>query len=135
MKTPVVAALLAAGLVAGCATQPKLDYREYAGQPIKSFYMTNYDGWAPVSDNQLVVWTGINEAYLIQVAGYCPDLKFAHVVAVTSTASNVDKFEKVIVGRDRCFINEIRPIDTKQMKADRKLMREQMRKPAADPVS
>jgi hypothetical protein len=135
MKTPLVAALLAAGLVAGCASQPKLDYREYAGQPIKSFYMTNYDGWTPVSDDQIVVWTGINEAYLIQVTGYCPDLKFAHAVAVTSTGNNVDKFEKVLVGRDRCFINEIRPIDTRQMKEDRKLMREQMRKPAADPAN
>jgi hypothetical protein len=34
----------------------------------------------------------------------------------------------VIVGRDRCFINEIRPLDTKQMKEDRKLLREQMKK-------
>jgi hypothetical protein len=131
----MVAALLAAGLAAGCASQPKLDYREYAGQPVKSFYMTNYDGWSPVSEDQLVIWTGMNEAYLIQVTGYCPDLQFAQVVAVTSTANNVDKFERVIVGRDRCFINEIRPIDTRQMKEDRKLMREQMRKPAADPAT
>ena len=34
---------------------------------------------------------------------------------------------KVIVGRDKCFIEEIRPIDTKQMKADRKLMKEQLK--------
>ena len=47
---------------------------------------------------------------------------------MTSTANTVDKFEKVIVGRDRCFIKEIRPVDTKQMKADRKLMLEQMKK-------
>jgi hypothetical protein len=117
------------GLVAGCASQTKLDYREYAGQPIKSFYMNNYDGWTPVSRDQLVVWTGINEAYLLKVTGYCPNLQYAHAIGVTSTANTVDKFEKVVVGRDRCFINEIRPIDTKQMKEDRKLLREQMRKP------
>ena len=40
--------------------------------------------------------------------------------------------EKVIVGRDRCFINEIRPLDTKQMKADRKLLNEQMKKARAE---
>ncbi len=51
---------------------------------------------------------------------------------MTSTANTVDKFEKVIVGRDRCFINEIRPIDTKQMKADRKLLREQEKQASAE---
>jgi len=124
MKTSVVAAVMAVGLMAGCASQTKLDYREYAGQPVKSFYMNSYDGWSPVSKDQLVVWTGLNEAYLLKVTGYCPNLQYAHAIAVTSTANTVDKFEKVIVGRDKCFINEIRPIDTKQMKEDRKLLRE-----------
>jgi len=124
MKTSVVATVMAVGLVAGCASQTKLDYREYAGQPVKSFYMNSYDGWTPVSKDQLVVWTGLNEAYLLKVTGYCPNLQYAHAIGVTSTANTVDKFEKIIVGRDRCFINEIRPIDTKQMKEDRKLLRE-----------
>jgi hypothetical protein len=130
MKTPLVvtAALLAAALMAGCAQTPKLDYREYAGEPVKSFYLDNFDGWTPVSKDQLVVWSGLNEAYLLTVTGYCPDLKFANTVAVTSTANTVDKFEKVIVGRDRCFIKEIRPVDTKQMKVDRKVLRDQMKK-------
>ena len=132
MKTSLVVTALAAATLAGCASSPKLDYREYAGEPIKSFYMVDYDGWSPVSDNQLVVWTGINKAYLLSVKGYCPDLKFANAIAVTSTANTVDKFEKVIVGRDRCFINEIRPLDTKQMKEDRKLLNEQMKKARAE---
>jgi hypothetical protein len=131
MKTSLAATLLGAALIAGCASQPKLDYREYAGQPVKSFHMTSYDGWTPVSKDQLVVWTGLNEAYLLTVRGYCPNLEYAHAVAVTSTGNTVDKFEKVIVGRDVCFIYEIRPIDAKQMKEDRKLLREQMRKPAS----
>jgi hypothetical protein len=75
----------------------------------------------------------LNRAYLISVNGYCPDLQYANAIAVTSTGNTVDKFEKVIVGRDRCFIKEIRPLDTKQMKEDRKLLREQMKKPEAPP--
>jgi hypothetical protein len=131
MKITLFATVLAAVALAGCASTlaklngPKLDYTDYAGEPVKSFYMQNFDGWTPVSKDQLVVWSGINKAYLIRVTGYCPDLQFANRIAVTSTANTVDKFEKVIVGRDRCFINEIRPIDTKQMKEDRKLLREQ----------
>jgi len=67
------------------------------------------------------------EDYIIKVSGYCPDLMFANAVGVTNSAGTVDKFEKVIVGHDKCFIEEIRPIDTKQMKADRKLMKEQLK--------
>jgi len=123
----------AAALLAGCATGPHLNYTEYAGEPVKSFYMPSFDGWNVISKDQLVVWTGMNKAYLLTVTGYCPDLQFAQAIAVTSTGSTVDRFEKVLVGRDRCFINEIRPLDTKQMKADRKLMREQMKKAQEPP--
>ncbi|MEO8019194.1 MAG: DUF6491 family protein [Pseudomonadota bacterium] len=125
----VLTSLIAAALFTGCATGPKLDYTDYAGEPVKSFYMPNFDGWSAVSKDQVVIWSGMNKAYLLTVTGYCPDLQFANAIAVTSTAHTVDRFEKVIVGRDRCLINEIRPLDTKQLKADRKLMREQMKKP------
>jgi len=131
MKFPLV--IIAGALLAGCATGPKLDYTDYAGEPVKSFYMNNFDGWSAVSKDQLVVWSGMNKAYLLTVTGYCPDLQYANAIAVTSTGNTVDRFEKVIVGRDRCFINEIRPLDTKQMKEDRKLLREQMKKPAPLP--
>lgn len=129
-RVPLLVGVLLAG---GCASAPKLDYTDYAGEPVRSFYMGTFDGWTAVSRDQLVVWTGFNKAYLLTVTGYCPDLQFANTIAVTSTGSTVDKFEKVLVGRDRCLINEIRPLDTKQLKADRKLLREQMKKPAEAP--
>ena len=128
---PALAGAVGMALFAGCATQPKLDYTDYAGEPVKSFYMSHFDGWSVVSKNQLVVWTDMNKAYLLNITGYCPDLQFANAIAVTSSANTVDKFEKVNVGKDRCFIDTIRPLDTKQMKEDRKLLREQMKKPAA----
>jgi hypothetical protein len=128
MKKSLFVSALAAATLAGCATGPKLNYAEYAGEPVKSFYIGNFDGWNAISKDQLVVWSSFNKAYLLKIAGYCPDLQFAQAIAITSTGNTVDKFEKVIVGRDRCLINEIRPLDTKQMKADRKLLREQMKK-------
>lgn len=130
MKSSVIssiAALCAAVLLAGCATGPKLNYSEYAGEPVSSFYMSNFDGWSAVSKDQLVVWAGMNKAYLLTIEGYCPDLQYAHAVAVTSTGNTVDKFEKVIVGKDRCFIKEIRPLDVKQMKEDRKILRDEQK--------
>ena len=135
MKNSLFAAsgVVCAALLAGCATGPQLDYTDYAGEPVKSFYMNNFDGWTVISKDQLVVWSGMNKAYLLRITGYCPDLQYANAIAVTSTANTVDKFEKVIVGKDRCFIKEIRPLDTKQMKEDRKLLREQMKKAEAPP--
>ena len=131
MKTATLASFsvvaTAAALLTGCATGPKLNYSEYAGEPVKSFYMPNFDGWSAVSKDQLVVWAGLNKAYLLKIEGYCPDLQFANAIAVTSTGNTVDKFEKVLVGRDRCLINEIRPLDVKQMKEDRKIMREEQK--------
>ena len=130
MKNSVLAsfsALCAAALLTACATGPKLNYSEYAGQPVKSFYMSNFDGWSAVSKDQVVVWAGLNKAYLLSIDGYCPDLQFANTIAVTSTANTVDKFEKVIVGRDRCLIREIRPLDVKQMKEDRKILRDEQK--------
>jgi hypothetical protein len=125
----VTTTILAAALLTACASnRPRLDYTDYAGEPVKSFYMSDFDGWSSVSKDQLVVWAGMNKAYLLTVTGYCPDLQFANTIAVTSTGNTVDKFEKVIVGRDRCLIREIRPIDVKQMKADRKVLREQQKK-------
>ena len=129
---PALAGVVSA-LLAGCATGPKLDYTDYAGEPVKSFYMNNFDGWTVISKDQVVIWSGMNRAYLLTLTGYCPDLQYANAIAVTSTGNTVDRFEKVIVGKDRCFINEIRPLDTKQMKEDRKLMREQMKKPQEPP--
>jgi hypothetical protein len=130
---PALAGVACVALLAGCATGPKLDYTDYAGEPIKSFYMNNFDGWTVISKDQVVIWSGMNKAYLLTLTGYCPDLQYVNAIAVTSTGNTVDRFEKVIVGKDRCFINEIRPLDTKQMKEDRKLMREQMKKPQEPP--
>ena len=39
---------------------------EYAGTPIERFTAFDLDGWTPVSRNQLVVWSGPNEAYLLK---------------------------------------------------------------------
>jgi len=127
MKTsPFVIAFLAIALM-GCASSAKLDFREYAGEPVKSFWMTDYHGWAPVADHQLVIWAGMDEAYLLTVKGYCPGVMFAYSIAVTSSGGTVDNHERVIVDNNRCMIGEIRPIDTRQMKEDRKLIYEQRR--------
>lgn len=94
-------------------------YVDYAGAPIKEFHSWRLDGWEAVSRNKLVVWGGVNEAYLLTVWDSCQDLLFANRVAVSSTLHSFSTLETVSVGRERCPISEIRPIDIKRMKADR----------------
>lgn len=136
MKPFITAALFTAVLLAGCANtiaklkgpDANLNYADYAGEPIQSFWMSRVDGWASISDREIVVRSDIKKAYLVKVAGFCPDLKFAATIGITSSADQVDRFSKVVVGHDQCLISEIRPIDMARMNADRKALREQAKK-------
>jgi Family of unknown function (DUF6491) len=121
--------LLAAAVllvVSGCAADlvrrpspPALKYHDYAGPPIDDFYVFRFDGWEVVGRDELVVWTGLNEAYLLKVWDTCPDLEFALRIGVTTTSSRVSRFDKVRVGRERCPISQIQRIDIARLKADR----------------
>jgi hypothetical protein len=125
------AGLCAGVMLAGCGSglsrrdEAGLKYVDYAGEPVQQVTaMRGVDGWTPVSRNQLVIWTGINEAWLLKVWDNCPDLNFATAIRVTQTGNSISRFEKVIAGRDTCPIEEIRPIDVSRMKADRKAARD-----------
>ena len=69
--------------------------------------------------NQVVVWTQINDAYLITVWDSCQDLNFAPRIGIKSIGNTVSRLDSIRVGRDRCPIQEIQPIDVKRYKADR----------------
>jgi len=130
MKLRVLLFAAVAGLSA-CATDvtrrpttPPLRYADYAGPVIEDFHYFRLDGWEVVSRYELVVWTGLQEAYLLKVWESCQDLEFAFKIGFTSSFSRVTRFDKLIVGRDRCPISEIRRIDVARMKADRAKARE-----------
>ena len=95
-------------------------YQDYAGEPVDTVdTMGRVTGWTSVSRDQLVIWTGVNDAWLIKVWSTCRDLQFANTVAVKRTGTKITKFDQVLVGEERCQISEIRRVDVKQMKADR----------------
>lgn len=110
---------------AGAWQKTSLSYANYAGEPIERFTAFDIDGWTPVDRNRVVLWTGVNEAFLVKVWDNCRDLQFADAIAVTRTASSVSRFESLRVGADRCPISEIRRVDVKQMRADRRAARAQ----------
>ena len=123
---PALAAALLV-LLAACAgglarkdDAAQFRYQDYAGDPVDTVEtMGRVTGWSSVSRTQLVIWTGLNEAWLLKVWDTCPDLMFAESISVSRSGSRITKFDRVLVGVDRCQISEIRPIDVKQMKADR----------------
>ena len=135
MKRFVFAALWLALLSAcgtGLARRDALDlkYVDYAGEPVEQIRsMRGLDGWTPVSRNQLVIWTGHNEAWLIKVWDGCANLSFANAIQVTQTGRTITRFDKVLVENESCPIIEMRPVDVVRMKADRKAARDTVAKP------
>jgi hypothetical protein len=132
MKTPI-AVILAAVLASACATTgggPEsmikrsddrlAKYEPYVGEPVDGFTAFHYDSWEPINRTQLVLRTTMNEAYLLTVDGTCTDLPFAQTIGVTTTGSQITKFDKVLVRGHRCLIRQIQPIDVRQMRADQR---------------
>ncbi|WP_460734695.1 DUF6491 family protein [Lysobacter tyrosinilyticus] len=108
-------------------------YRAHAQPPVQSLrYLSRIDGWTPLGDRALAIWTRPNEAYLLEVDG-CPDLDFAQAIGLTHNFGTVySRFDKVIprVGAGvpqpiPCYIREIRPLDVKAIKSAEKDMRKQ----------
>jgi hypothetical protein len=94
-------------------------YLRYAGAPIDRFtYLGRYDSWQALSRNQLVVWTSMNDAYLLTVADVCTGLQFAQRIGVSSTGGTVSRLEAVSFDHQRCPISEIRPVDYRNMRRD-----------------
>lgn len=135
---PLLAAALAAAALAGCASAgPRLDdaqrlalYRQHAGAPVDRFqYFGRIDGWTPLGDSALALWTRPNQAYLLELQGRCPDLDFARAITVSNQMGTVHRrFDKVVV-LDRqsiqvpCFIERILPLDVKALKQAQREMR------------
>jgi hypothetical protein len=129
MKIPLFAASLLFAFSA-CASDPKMReadrlelYRANAGASVDNFqYFGRLDGWTPLGETALAIWTRPSEAYLLELTGTCHDLDFAQAITVTNQFGKVyRRFDKVIVlGRGAnqipCWIRDIRPINVKALK-------------------
>jgi hypothetical protein len=121
-------AVLAAFIISACSGIPRrasdqedlARYLQYAGEPVDSVsYLGRYDGWRALGRDNLVLFMGPTEAYLLTVAGPCNDLPFATRVAIKSRGPTLSRGDAVIIGRgQRCLITELRPIDYRRMKQD-----------------
>lgn len=104
--------------VQGSPTSGAEEYLRFAGDPVDRFQLLELQRWVLLDEQRIVVWPRLNQAFLLRVDPPCQELEWAHKIGLTSSANVVNKrFDSVIVGDDRCRINEIRPIDLKRMKA------------------
>lgn len=139
MKAPMLTAACAALLaLSACATGAKLSdgeklalYRSHTGAPVDSFsFFGRINGWAPIGDSALVVWTKPNEAWLLDLSGPCQDIEYTPAIGLTSSMNRVyARFDKVLVNRPGsmnipCFIQQIRPLDVKAVRASEQELRE-----------
>ena len=141
----------AALLIAGCSTAGNLRdedrlalYVAHAGAPVTSIHFAGrLDGWTPLGDEHVALWTRPSQAYLIRFVGSCPDVEFATELAVSSQFHTVhSRFDTITpIGGGAagmgCRIGEIRPVDVKAVKADEKALRDgaSLRDRPADPAA
>jgi hypothetical protein len=130
MRNQLIAALLCLAATAGSAVadtratqQANLEkYTPYLQAPVDSFAFWTLHKWQLVGPEKVVVWSTINDAYLVTVEKPCAGLEWARGIGLSSKQSRQvsRRMDFVTVGHDQCRIQEIRPIDTRRMDADRK---------------
>jgi hypothetical protein len=133
-RSALLGAVLTATL-AGCASDPQrlqrddqrvAAYAAAAGPAVRTFrFFGPLYSWEPLGNQQLVVYTRPNQAWLLDVAG-CPGLPFTNAIGLTSNMHEVTvMLDKVLTGRRDypCTITRARPLDVTHLKAVRKAQR------------
>jgi hypothetical protein len=88
------------------------DYARFAGDPVKQIRFASLQGWEPIDREHVVLFTRYTEAWLLDLAGPCLDVKFAYAISVTSFGNRIHSgFDKLLVGQQECRISQIRPVD------------------------
>jgi hypothetical protein len=138
---PTCAALaLAVALLAACSAgipvrqdpeEVRNRYQAYAGAPIDHFnWLGRYDGWEALGPDELVVFTSVNNAYLLKVSPPCNDLRGAVRVGLTATGGSVyARLDSVTTRGWRCRILQIRKLDYRRMQADLRRARQEQQQP------
>lgn len=141
MKTTktLLSALVLAMALGACSTTRQSEaetlalYKAHAGEPVRDFqYFGQINGWTPLGDSALAVWTKPSQAYLLELYGTCPDLDYAPAISLSNMMSRVSaRFDSVTVHgggtgsiRIPCRIETIRPLDVKALKQAQKNLRE-----------
>ncbi|WP_154222767.1 DUF6491 family protein [Marinicella rhabdoformis] len=128
MRNHIQTVILAFALVlSGCASNkakgPRVNYQNFVVQErlesvnrITQFRMTR---WQSLDERFFILNASRKRNYLIEVMGYCPDLKYGHTLRLDQSMSSSlqSKFDSVIVDSDpnqKCTIKNIYPLSKEQ---------------------
>jgi hypothetical protein len=107
-------------------------HEAHAGAPVDSFrYHGRINGWMPLGDSAIVLWTRPGEAWLLDLHGSCPDIAYAPTISVSHQNGRVSaRFDRVFARGGGssdipCTIRQIRPLDVKAIRHAEKTARDQ----------
>src|SRR5512146_1325143 len=122
--------MVAAAALAACAGAPparssstqRASYMAHAGKPVDRFtWLTSYRRWTAISSDQIVVWTDLDQAYLVTVRHPCATLWFARRIGFTHTGDSVyARANAVKADGWTCLIKTIQPVDYRQMQQEQR---------------
>ena len=128
MKIPIARLLCGALLLVGGARADTPEtqsenferFTPYLQRPVEQFKFWSMYKWQLVGPDKVVVWTTIDDAYLLTVETPCTQLQWSRDLGVTSQASHtvMRRMDAVVAGNDRCRILEIRPVDYRLMQSE-----------------
>ena len=127
LRAAALAAMGAAALLlAACASNGGPDERrarrfdfvqQFAGPPVDSFHFWELKRFEVLGEHGLVVWTTLDDAYLITVQRPCSGLVFANAISLSSTQRRVhQRFDTVNFDLQRCDIALIREVDGRALR-------------------
>ena len=131
---PVIMAISIVFLLAACASSLTMTddertkaYAEYiATEKLESMDRITsfrFDGFSSLSDENVIISTGVNKSYLITFQNHCQNLRFSNVIKINNTGSSLQaKFDSISVPQStgmgmKCFIKQIHKLTVEQKKA------------------
>ena len=128
----MVLCLLGLLLVTACATRQTADqrsgeiYLRHAGGEVQQVRFSSIIGWQPVGNDSLLLSLGARGDYLLQISPECHfDLRSSPRIGLDSQLRGVlTRFDRVLVGCNRCRIHSIRPVDMDAVNEELRLARE-----------
>ena len=115
MKTTFFPMVFAGLLVSSTAFAPSAN----AATNADSIWVGSYgsiSNWRPVARDELILWNGFSQAYLVKVWRPAGSLRFANSIGVTRTAGRITKFDAVVVRGERLPIKQMDPEVARDMR-------------------
>lgn len=97
-------------------------FEKHAGAPVNEIHtFTGVDEWQSLAPTKLAIWTSVNRVYLLTLRSPCSGLEFQQKIGVSSNANTISRrFDRVEFENQKCYIEEIRPVDYKAMRRERR---------------